>query len=94
MTSRVRRGRGGFTRIKHGKRPLPFTTWELPFNAIDYCLGHSGIELADIDHIAYSYDPYLLLDKDTAQNASIALPLEPSKQKSRWTRFPFGSHWR
>ncbi|HXF15793.1 MAG TPA: carbamoyltransferase C-terminal domain-containing protein [Burkholderiales bacterium] len=70
-----------FTRIKHGKRPLPFTTWELPFNAIDYCLGHSGIELADIDHVAYSYDPYLLLDKDSAQNASIALPLEPSKQK-------------
>ncbi len=27
-----------FTRIKHGKRPLPFTTWELPFHAIDYCL--------------------------------------------------------
>src|SRR4029079_1845298 len=70
-----------FMRIKHGKRPLPFTTWELPFNAIDYCLGHSGIELADIDHVAYSYDPYLLLDKDTAQNASIALPLEPRKEK-------------
>ncbi len=25
-----------FTRIKHGKRPLPFTAWELPFNAIDF----------------------------------------------------------
>ena len=24
-----------FTRIKHGKRPLPFTTWELPYHAID-----------------------------------------------------------
>ena len=24
-----------FTRIKHGKRPVPFTTWELPFHAID-----------------------------------------------------------
>ena len=29
-----------FTRIKHGKRPLPFTTWELPFHAVDYCLKH------------------------------------------------------
>src|SRR3954466_12843235 len=71
-----------FTRIKHGKRPLPFTTWELPFNAIDYCLGHSGIELADIDHVAYSYDPYLLLDKEIARNETIALPLEPSTRKS------------
>src|SRR3970040_1600810 len=27
-----------FTRIKHGKRPLPFTTWELPYHAVDFCL--------------------------------------------------------
>ena len=27
-----------FTHIKHGKRPVPFSTWELPFHAIDYCL--------------------------------------------------------
>lgn len=27
-----------FTRVKHGKRPLPFTTWELPYHAVDYCL--------------------------------------------------------
>ena len=69
-----------FTRIKHGKRPLPFTTWELPFNAIDYCLRQSGIELADIDHVAYSYDPSLMLAPDQAQQSSIALPLQPSKQ--------------
>ena len=24
-----------FTRIKHGKRPVPFSTWQLPFHAID-----------------------------------------------------------
>ena len=24
-----------FTRIKHGKRPVPFTAWELPYHAID-----------------------------------------------------------
>ncbi len=46
-----------FTRIKHGKRPLPFTVWELPFHAIDYCLAEAGIELAEVDHVAYSYDP-------------------------------------
>ena len=27
-----------FTRIKHAKRPLPFTAWELPFHAVDFCL--------------------------------------------------------
>jgi carbamoyltransferase len=70
-----------FTRIKHGKRPLPFTTWELPFNAIDYCLRHAGIELADVDHVAYSYDPHLQL-RDRKHDASITLPLEPSKQQS------------
>ena len=27
-----------FTGIKHGKRPTPFSTYELPFQAISYCL--------------------------------------------------------
>ena len=27
-----------FTHIKHGKRPIPFSAYELPFHAIDYCL--------------------------------------------------------
>ncbi len=27
-----------FTQIKHGKRPIPFSTYELPFHAIHYCL--------------------------------------------------------
>jgi carbamoyltransferase len=67
-----------FTRIKHGKRPLPFTTWQLPFHAIDYCLKEAGIRLVDVDHIAYSYDPKLLLG-DHANDATITLPLEPSK---------------
>jgi len=64
-----------FTRIKHGKRPVPFSAWELPYHAIDYCLAEAGIELADVDHIAYAYDPYLLLDEGSA---TITLPLEPS----------------
>lgn len=66
-----------FTRVKHGKRPIPFTTYELPFYAIDYCLREGGISLADIDHIAYSYDPYLLLGP-RRDDATITLPLEPS----------------
>ena len=66
-----------FTRVKHGKRPVPFTTWQLPFHAIDYCLGEAGIDLAAVDHVAYSYDPGLLLGPAGA-GASIELPLQPS----------------
>lgn len=66
-----------FTRIKHGKRPVPFSTWQLPFHAIDYCLREAGIALADVDHVAYSYQPSLLLGRH-AGAATITLPLEPS----------------
>src|SRR5215216_3496011 len=52
-----------FTHIKHGKRPVPFSTWELPFHAINYCLEVAGINLSDVDHFAYSFDPYVLLGK-------------------------------
>jgi carbamoyltransferase len=72
-----------FTRIKHGKRPVPFSTWQLPFHAIDYCLREAGIVLAEIDHIGYSYDPYLLLG-DKGKDSTIALPLEPSAHESKW----------
>ena len=66
-----------FTHVKHGKRPVPFTTWQLPFNAIDFCLARAGIALRDVDHIAYSYDPHLLSLHRPGQE-TIALPLEPS----------------
>lgn len=49
-----------FTHIKHGKRPLPFSAYELPFHAIDYCLKEAGICITDVDHIAYSFDPSLI----------------------------------
>ena len=66
-----------FTHIKHGKRPIPFSTYELPFHAIDYCLREAGIALVDVDRIAYSYDPSLLLGRHQG-SAAISLPLEPS----------------
>ena len=49
-----------FTHVKHGKRPLPFSAYELPFHAIDYCLKEAGIRITDVDHIAYSFDPSLI----------------------------------
>jgi carbamoyltransferase len=73
-----------FTRIKHGKRPVPFTVWELPFHAVDYCLAQAGIELADVDHVAYAYDPAPLLKN---HSFPLQLPLEPSTftTKQSWT---------
>src|SRR4051812_6446816 len=46
-----------FTHVKHGKRPVPFSTYELPFHAISYCLDMAGIQLHEVDHVAYSFDP-------------------------------------
>ncbi|HLT27651.1 MAG TPA: carbamoyltransferase C-terminal domain-containing protein [Zeimonas sp.] len=65
-----------FTRIKHGKRPVPFSTWQLPYAAIDWCLASAGIRLRDVDRIVYSYDPSLL-DVD-AVDGRLVLPLQPS----------------
>lgn len=64
-----------FTRIKHAKRPVPFSAWELPYHAIDYCLAAAGMTLRDVQHVAYAYDPWQQLapGQDT-----LALPLAPS----------------
>jgi carbamoyltransferase len=71
-----------FTHVKHGKRPVPFTTYLLPYHAIDYCLREAGIALADVDHVAYSYNPYLLL-QDNPNLHKLALPLEPSAHEAQ-----------
>src|SRR3979409_2615309 len=65
-----------FTHIKHGKRPIPFSTYELPFHAIDYCLKIAGIHLNEVDNIAYSFDPYILLGEH-ASSSQLQLPLQP-----------------
>src|SRR5690348_13940738 len=69
-----------FTHIKHAKRPIPFSTYELPFHAIHYCLQKAAISLSDVHHIAYSYDPYLLLGQHRNE-ATLVLPLEPTAHK-------------
>ena len=48
-----------FTRRKHGKSPVPFSTWELPERAIRFCLAEAGLRPSDLDSLAYSYDPAL-----------------------------------
>jgi carbamoyltransferase len=65
-----------FTHFKHGKRPVPFSTWELPFHAIDYCLKVAGIHINDVDHVAYSFDPYLLIGEKYRGKETIEIPFE------------------
>lgn len=48
-----------FSRRKHGKRPVPFAAWELPEAAMRWCLDAGGLRPADLDAVAYSFDPAL-----------------------------------
>lgn len=50
-----------FTRRKHGKRPVPFSAWELPEQSIRWCLDFAGLSACDLDLVAYSYDPSLCM---------------------------------
>ena len=48
-----------FSRRKHGKRPVPFSAWELPVEAARWCLDAAGMQVTDLDAVAYSFDPAL-----------------------------------
>jgi carbamoyltransferase len=66
-----------FSRRKHGKRPVPFSAWELPEQAIKWCLAEGGLTVDDLDAVAYSYDP-ALVDPDSGG-------LDPSWEDLRTT---------
>jgi carbamoyltransferase len=53
-----------FSRRKHGKTPVPFSTWELPEQAMRWCLEAAGLDAGELDAVAYSYDPDLALQPD------------------------------
>src|SRR5205085_920562 len=53
-----------FSRRKHGKTPVPFSTWELPEQAARWCLATAGLEPRDVDAVAYSYSPSLAVTVD------------------------------
>ncbi|WP_026929744.1 carbamoyltransferase family protein [Glycomyces tenuis] len=46
-----------FSRRKHGKRPVPFAAWELPDQAMAWCLAEGGVDVGELDAVAYAYDP-------------------------------------
>ncbi|MGW0419933.1 carbamoyltransferase family protein [Streptomyces sp. NPDC003015] len=53
-----------FSRRKHGKRPVPFSAWELPELSARWCLEQAGLTPAELDAVAYSYDPELARPAD------------------------------
>jgi carbamoyltransferase len=48
-----------FSRRKHGKEPVAFSTWELPERSMAWCLERAGLRPEDLDAVAYAYDPSL-----------------------------------
>ncbi|MBB2921961.1 carbamoyltransferase C-terminal domain-containing protein [Cellulomonas cellasea] len=50
-----------FSRRKHGKRPVPFSAWELPELSMRWCLAEAGLRPQDLDTVAYSFDPSLVV---------------------------------
>jgi carbamoyltransferase len=48
-----------FSRRKHAKQSVPFSTWELPERSARWCVEQFGLEPSQLDAIAYSYDPAL-----------------------------------
>jgi carbamoyltransferase len=51
-----------FSRRKHGKPCVPFSTWELPVEAARWCLEFGETKPSELDAIAYSYDPDIAFD--------------------------------
>lgn len=51
-----------FSRRKHGKLAVPFSTWEVPEAAARWCLARAGLRPEDLDAVAYSYEPALMPD--------------------------------
>lgn len=93
-----------FTGIKHAKRPIPFSTYELPFHSIDFCLKKAGIMLKDIDHFAYSFDPDFFHDNGPWDSLLVSyvrraphflIDAVPHHLKDRWAgaTVPDESRW-
>ncbi|MDP8923177.1 MAG: carbamoyltransferase [Chloroflexota bacterium] len=69
-----------FLRLKHHKRATPYNSHALPFHAIDYCLRAGGITLAEVDHVAYSFDPWLLTGGTTERHFALPRDVEEARR--------------
>src|SRR3954447_1860730 len=66
------------SRRKHGKRPVPFSAWELPELAMRWCLAEARLTPADLDAVAYSFDPALC---EPAAELGLADPWDHLRQE-------------
>ncbi|MGX1478510.1 UNVERIFIED_CONTAM: carbamoyltransferase [Streptomyces canus] len=66
-----------FSRRKHGKRPVPFSAWELPELSARWCLEHVGVRPEELDAVTYSYDPKLARP---ATDMGLDDPWDPMRQ--------------
>ena len=48
-----------FSRIKHGKRSAVDNAHEIPWKSVKFCLNRAGLRLSDVDHVGYSFDPWV-----------------------------------
>src|ERR1700709_1446319 len=46
-----------FSRRKHGKRPVPFSAWELPEMSAAWCRDPGPAGPDDLEAVAYSFNP-------------------------------------
>jgi carbamoyltransferase len=67
-----------FSRRKHGKRPVPFSAWELPEQSARWCLAAAGLHPGELDAVAYSFDPRLCL---SAESLCLADPWDWLRQE-------------
>ncbi|GAA1107641.1 carbamoyltransferase family protein [Nocardiopsis metallicus] len=67
-----------FSRREHGKEPVPFSSWELPVQAMRWCLDEAGLAPVDLDVVAYSYDPSLALPPGSEPLSGPRPPLDPA----------------
>ncbi|MFD0318075.1 carbamoyltransferase family protein [Streptomyces flavalbus] len=67
-----------FSRRKHGKRPVPFSAWELPELSARWCLEHGGVRADELDAVTYSYDPALARP---ARDLGLNDPWDPLRQE-------------
>ena len=44
-----------FSRRKHGKEAVPFSTWEVPAESARWCLEQAGLEPGDVGTVVHVY---------------------------------------
>jgi predicted NodU family carbamoyl transferase len=79
-----------FTRRKHGKVPVPFSTWELPERSAAWCLEHAGLSPSDLDAVAYSYDPDLAPRGEPGEDITARADKRRPRGRSALTSRPAG----